>query len=58
MAHLSYGDLILGPDTTANRPTPDTVADGALYVNTDTDVVERSNGVDTWTEWFDPGVAQ
>jgi hypothetical protein len=54
MTHLTYGDLILGPDTTANRPAANAVADGTLYVNTDTDVVERSNGVDTWSEWFDP----
>ena len=53
-----YGDCILGPDTTANRPAPDTVPDGTLYVNTTTDVVERSDGTAAWTEWFDPGVAQ
>ena len=54
MTHLLYSGLVLGPDTTANRPAPETVADGTLYVNTDTDVVERSNGVDAWTEWYDP----
>ena len=48
-----YGDQILGPDTTANRPAVTAVAEGALYVNTDTDVVERNNG-STWVEWFDP----
>ena len=53
-----YTDLILGPDTTANRPAADTVADGTLYVNTDTDVVERSDGTSAWSEYFDPGVAQ
>lgn len=51
---LYYGDMILGPDTTANRPAADTVADGTLYVNTDTDVIERSDGASTWTEWYDP----
>lgn len=55
---IRYEDLILGPDTTANRPAPDTVADGTLYVNTSTDVVERSDGTAAWTEWFDPEVAQ
>jgi hypothetical protein len=53
-----YADMILGPDTTANRPAPETVADGTLYVNTDTDVVERSDGATAWTEWYDPEEAQ
>ena len=49
-----YGDVtILGPDTTANRPAATSVAEGALYVNTDTDVIERNDG-GTWSEWFDP----
>ena len=55
---LYYVDMILGPDTTANRPDPETVPDGTLYVNTDTDVVERSDGTAAWTEYFDPGVPQ
>lgn len=52
-----YADQILGPDTTANRPAVTAVAEGALYVNTDTDVVERNNG-SSWEEWFDPETDQ
>lgn len=58
MATLFYGDMILGPDTTANRPAFDDVADGTLYVNTDTNVIERSDGNTAWTEWFDPSEDQ
>lgn len=52
-----YADQIIGPDTTANRPAVTAVAEGALYVNTDTDVVEINDG-SSWTEWFDPSEAQ
>ena len=48
-----YEDCILGPDTTANRPAVTVAPEGALYVNTSTDVVERNDGA-SWVEWFDP----
>lgn len=54
---LLWTDLLLGPDTTANRPAAADVAEGTLYVNTDTDVVETSDG-STWSEWYDPQEAQ
>lgn len=57
MAERIYDHTFLGPDTTANRPAVTAVAEGALYVNTDTDVVERNDG-STWAEWFDPQEAQ
>lgn len=53
MASLRWEDLFRGPNTTGNRPAATTVAEGTLYVNTTTDVVEISDGL-TWTEWFDP----
>ena len=52
-----WTDLLLGPDTTANRPAATGVAEGTLYVNTDTDVVEVSDG-STWATWYDPMEAQ
>lgn len=52
-----YGDQIIGPDTHTNRPAVTAVAEGALFVCTDDDVVERNDG-STWAEWFDPGTAQ
>lgn len=53
MATLRWEDLFQGPDTTANRPTASSVAEGTLYVNTSTDMVEVSDG-SSWTTWFDP----
>lgn len=57
MATLRWEDLFQGPDTTANRPTASSVAEGTIYVNTSTDVVEISDG-SSWSTWFDPGANQ
>lgn len=48
-----YEDCILGPDTTANRPAVTVAPEGALYVNTTTNVVEKNTGA-AWVEYFDP----
>lgn len=52
-----YGDQILGPDDHAARPAVTAVAEGALFVCTDDDVLEVNTGA-AWVEYFDPGVAQ
>ena len=52
-----YADQILGPDTHAARPAVTDVAEGALFVCEDDDVVEINTGA-AWVEYFDPGEAQ
>jgi hypothetical protein len=52
-----YGDQIIGPGTHAGRPAVTAVAEGALFVCEDDDVVEVNTGA-AWIEWFDPESAQ
>lgn len=52
-----FEDQFSGPDAHAGRPAVTDVAEGALFVCTDDDVVEVNDGA-AWTEWFDPGVPQ
>jgi hypothetical protein len=48
-----YGDQISGPGDHAARPAVTDVAEGALFVCTTDDVIERNDGA-AWVEWFDP----
>jgi hypothetical protein len=50
---LRYEDLIIGPDDHAGRPDPSDTADGTLFVCTEDEAIERSNGVDAWSEYYD-----
>lgn len=50
-------DQIIGPDTHAGRPAVTDVAEGALFVCQDDDVVEQNTGA-AWEEWFDPSEDQ
>lgn len=50
-------DQFIGPADHASRPAVTAVAEGALFVCTDDDVVEQNTG-SAWEAWFDPGVAQ
>lgn len=52
-----YGDQIVGPAAHAGRPAVTAVAEGALFVCTDDDVIEVNTGA-AWVEWLDPDIAQ
>src|SRR4051812_19287089 len=48
--------VILGTGVAADRPAVGDVGAGALYVSTDTGIIEQSDGT-TWTLWATLGVS-
>lgn len=54
---IGFDDLFIGPDAHAGRPAVTDAPEGALFVCTDDNVVERNTGA-AWVEWYDPSEDQ